>query len=378
MIPLFKVYVNNQHNIQSILESGYIGQGQKVEEFEKLLKEHFNNDKLLYVNSCTSAIHLALEDIKRKANLSDDIEILSTCLSCFATVSPILSLRMNIKWVDIDEQTCNINLDDLESKLTDKTRILIFVHWGGHPVDLNRIELIKQKYKDKYNQELFVIEDCAHCWNSKFEDSLIGNSGNYCCFSFQAIKFLTTVDGGLIITPDDDSYKRIKLMRWFGLDRDKGESFRCVQNIKEFGYKFQPNDVLAEIGISNFNQSLENVKKHKANAKYLTEKLKYLGIVPKEYENSTGAFWLYTIHITDNKNIRKRDQFIQYMKDNGIACSQVHARMDTHDCVKDFKTNLPIMDKISNSMVCIPVGWWLNQDDLDYIIEKINNFIHNE
>jgi len=373
MIPLFKVYTNKDTNIQQVLESGYIGQGQKVEEFEGKLKEKFMTNNLLYVNSCTSAISLALEDIKRKEKLTNYTEVLSTCLSCFATVSPILEQQMRIKWVDIDEETCNIDLVDLENKLTANTRIVILVHWGGHPVNLNAVEAIKKRYMSRFRQPLYVIEDSAHCWDSyTMDDKLIGTSGNYCCFSFQAIKFLTTVDGGLLITPDNESYKRCKLARWFGLDRDNGQSFRCVQNITEFGHKYQPNDVLAEVGLSNLEGATVNVIKHKENAKYLTNELFDLNIVPKKYKDSKGSFWLYTIHVPN------RDKFISFMADNEISCSPVHARMDKHDCVKEYAVPLHNMTTVANTMCCIPVGWWLTKEDLDKIVSKTKQFIYEQ
>lgn len=366
-LDLFKVYMspNVLKPMTEVLMSGYIGQGPKVEEFEYILKNHFNNDFVVTCNSCTSALHLALRIIKDKYGLNSENEVLSTCLSCFASVSPILANDLKIKWVDVDLNSCNIDLDDLERKLTPLTRVVMLVHWGGTPVDLSRLENIKKKYRDTFGKDLIVVEDCAHCWNSFYKEKMIGNSGNYCCFSFQAIKFLTTGDGGLLITPDAESYEKAKLLRWFGLDRARGQSFRCLQDISEWGYKFQPNDVMAVQGIYNFVGANENVEKHKDNASFYNEAFEDIEDVIPAYgpPNSESSYWLYTIRVPD------RDGFQKHMSNHGIMTSPVHARMDTHSCVRRFRSMLPNMDKLANEMTNIPVGWWVKQEDRERVVE---------
>ena len=383
MINLFRPAINLNciTDIESVLKSGYIGQGKKVEEFENELKELIGVENLLYVNSCTSAIHLALEDIERKHQLNYDTEVASTVLGCFASTSAILQSGFGIKWIDIDLDTCNIDLDDLERKLNGRTRIVLIVHWAGFPVDLERLSQIKFNYREKYGKELFIIEDCAHCFNSEFNYQWTGTQyGNYGCYSFQAIKFLTSVDGGMLIVPDEDSYKRCKLMRWFGLDRDKGESFRCAQNIKEPGFKYQPNDVFASIGLNNIDLALVNAERQNDIA---TEYFNFLegdinGIKSlykmyqfaddDDYLNFTPSFWLFTVRV------ERRDDFIRYMKDNGIEVGQIHNRMDGHDCVNKYKGinhKLPGMDIMEKEMVCLPNGWWLTDEEINYITETI-------
>ena len=383
MINLFRPAINLNciTDIESVLKSGYIGQGKKVEEFENELKELIGVENLLYVNSCTSAIHLALEDIERKHKLNYDTEVASTVLGCFASTSAILQSGFGIKWIDIDLDTCNIDLDDLERKLNGRTRIVLIVHWAGFPVDLERLSQIKFNYREKYGKELFIIEDCAHCFNAEFNYQWVGTQyGNYGCYSFQAIKFLTTCDGGMLIVPDKDSYERCKLMRWFGLDRDKGESFRCAQNIKEPGFKYQPNDVFASIGLNNIDLAMKNVERQNEIAeRYFSELDNVEGLKLLYYKfdrrlddiyNCEPSFWLFTIRV------ERRNDFIKYMKEKGIEVGQVHNRMDVHWCVDKYKSlvhKLPNMDIMSDEMVCLPNGYWISDDEVDYIIETIKN-----
>jgi dTDP-4-amino-4,6-dideoxygalactose transaminase len=233
------------------------------------------------------------------------------------------------------------------------------------------VQAMKNNYKEKYNQELFVIEDCAHCLDTRMNMGGFGvNIGynvynNYLCYSFQAIKFLTTVDGGCLITPKE-TYKQAKLKRWFGIDRDSGASMRCVQKLDYVGFKFQPNDVLATIGLSNFEDSIGNQYKHRDNARYYDEQLKHeRGMELVKYNEYGSSCWLYTIFV------ERKEDFKKMMKEKGIEVSEVHQRMDTQPIFKESKTELLYMDDIERSYICIPVGWWLTEQDRKYIVDCI-------
>jgi len=368
-IPLFKVFMADTAAKETgeILKSGYIGQGPKVDEFERLLKQHFNNDYVVTVNSGTSALQLAVHLIKPENGFSDSDEIIVTPLTCFASVSAIIANGCKVRWADVDPKTCNIDLVDVERKLGPNTRAVMVVHWGGTPVDIDELSRIKKRYKETYQRDLHIIEDCAHCWDSKYKNQLIGNSGNFCCFSFQAIKFLTTGDGGMLITPDASLYKRAKNLRWFGLDRDSGASFRCIQDIEESGFKYHLHDIGATIGIENLSHMSEVVSKHKSNASFFNKNLSsvYGVTLLEESRHSESSYWLFTMFV------ERRAEFIFKMESKGIMCSPVHARCDKHSCVSDFKSFLPSMDSLQTRHVSIPCGWWVGDKDRNYIIDCI-------
>lgn len=204
-IPLFKVFMAETASEESskVLTSGFIGQGHKVDEFETKLSNYFQHPYISTVNSATSAEHLALHLIKKPFNftkvdgygvrenvwegIQEGDEILTTPLTCTATNWPILANNFKIKWVDIDPKTLNMDLDDLERKITKKTRAIIVVHWGGYPNDLDRLRQIQEKSMRLYGFKPAVIEDCAHSMGSKYKDKLIGTHGNICTFSFKLL-----------------------------------------------------------------------------------------------------------------------------------------------------------------------------------------------
>ncbi len=377
-IPLFKVAMADTagDDVAAVLASGYIGQGPKVEEFEERLRERLANNRVLTVNSATSALHLAIHLLRRPTSmgwpvLEDGDEILTTPLTCTATNFPILANRMNLRWVDVDPNTCNMDLADLERKLTPETKAVMVVHWGGYPVDLDELAAVLDRCEQRFGNRPAVIEDCAHSWGSTYKGSPLGNHGNFAAFSFQAIKHLTCGDGGLLVTPSDDLLHRGKLLRWYGIDRDDNSrsDFRCEADVAEFGFKFHMNDISAAIGLANLSIIDDVVGRHKANAAYYDASLAGLDGVTllERAPDRESSFWIYTIRA------ERRDDFMRKLKDAGIAVSRVHERNDIHSCVAQYQAPLPQLDALITEMVCFPVGWWVNDEQRERIVDTIRS-----
>ena len=261
-----------------------------------------------------------------------------------------------------------MDLEDLERKITKKTKVIFVVHWGGYPVDLDKLDEIVRKTEKKFGFKPMIIEDCAHAMGSTYNNKPIGSHGNWCTFSFQAIKHITTGDGGILITPDRESYERSKLLRWYGIDRESNKKdFRCEEDIKEWGFKFHMNDIAATIGIENFKHLDSIVKKHRDNADFYDKELKDVDkvtLLERKY-NHKSSFWIYSM-LVDHK-----DEFMNHMKECGIMVSQVHERNDINSCVKEFETHLPTLDRITPQLISIPVGWWVTKKDRQYIVDCI-------
>lgn len=376
MIPLFKVAMSDAaaNAAKEVLLSGYIGQGQKVEDFENDLRKYFNHDHIVTVNSATSGLHLGLrlsqDRFEKVYGFDDDTEVLTTALTCTATNWPILANGMKIRWVDVDPTTLNLDLDDLERKLSPKTRIIIIVHWGGYPVDLDRIAQIQTKYRQMYGFTPMVIQDCAHAFGSTYKGVHVGTYHNVSMMavhSFQAIKHMTSVDGGAMILPSY-LYKEAKLLRWYGIDRDTNKKdFRCEADVENWGYKFHMNDVNAAVGIENLKVSDAIVDRHKANGAFYNRELNNVGGVTllKNEPGYDSAYWIYSMKVEDQAG------FMAAMADRGISVSRVHERNDLHTTVAEYRSALPTLDGILKQMICIPSGWWVTDEDREYVVEQI-------
>jgi len=364
-IPLLKVFMPKTviRPLIKTLTSEYIGEGPKVKEFENKFGSWLGTKNILMLNSATSALHLAYH----MCIVNPGDEIISTPMTSLPTNAPIINTKgAKVVWADIDPITGLINPKDIEKKITKKTKAIVMVHWGGNPCEIDRINRIAQKYNIK------TIEDAAHSIGSLYKGRHLGNNtSDFVVYSFQAIKHITTVDGGALICRNAKDHYRARLLRWYGIDRDKESKsgdLRCEQDVAEVGYKFHMNDVSATIGIEMIKYVDTIVKSHRRNAKYYNENLK-IKFIPESI-HSKSAYWLYTVHISNNR----RDEFMNYMKKNGVMTSKVHARNDWHSAFKDSQTKLPGVDQFYSTECCIPVGWWLTKKDLIKIVNLINDF----
>lgn len=381
MIPLFKVFMSPdvKDPLLQTLYSGSITQGPRVEEFETKLSEYFEHPYIVTLNSATSgltmAIRMMMDEFKESGvSVHDDDEILSVPLTCMATNIPIVANGYTIRWVDVDKQTGLIDCADLEAKLSPKTKIIVFVHWGGYPVDLDAIHAILDKHEARLGFRPKILEDCAHAFLSEYKGKKIGTTGNYAVFSLQAIKHLTTGDGGLLFCPTQSAYERAKLLRWYGIDRNKrnykGRDLRLEHDVVDWGYKYHMNDINATIGLYNLPSIPNLIKLNRNNAAYYDEHIVNPKIKKVHLNDSihNSSYWLYTIFV-ENKA-----EFIEYMKEKGVMASQVHQRNDVHSCFQSFRTELPNLDSVEQQIVCIPVGWWITNEERDHIVQACNSF----
>lgn len=360
MIPLFKVFMADTaaEEVTKVLASGYIGQGPKVDKFEQQLQRYLQSeDAPLTVNSGTSALDLAYHMVGVKSG----VDVISTAQTCTATNGPLALRGANIIWADVNPYTGLIDPTDVARKVTKNTVAIVAVDWGGQPADYDALRALGVP----------VIQDAAHGFGAKYKGIPIAQSGgDYVMWSFQAIKHLTTGDGGALLTPHDE-IERGRLLRWFGLDRTSGESFRCAQTIQELGYKYQMNDIAAAIGIENLKHMDNIIMAHRANAVYYSHALRDLQHIYAPVYNDDSSWWLYTILLPDGD---ARDRFTLYMMDKGIAVSPVHDRNDKHPPLAFNKPYLPGLNYFSSRQISIPVGWWLSSEDRAYIVDAVAEF----
>lgn len=379
-LPLFKVFMSPTvtQDLDPVLHSGSITQGKKVEEFEAALKNWFGYPYILTLNSATSGLTLA---VRLGFPPGSEIEgtVLCSPLTCFATVASILAISLKIKWVDTDPETGNICLLDLEKKLAgdDSIKGMVFVHWGGSPLDIDRINALRYEYLSRTGTRPFLVEDCAHSFGAEYLGKKLGAhcgiSESICVFSLQAIKHLTTGDGGLIFLPTEELYERAKLLRWYGIDRlarTNGKDFRLEKDIPEWGYKFHMNDISATIGLSNLGYIDQNLERVRENVDFYESQLKDLKYVQlmKAPAHTRSAHWVFTIRVKDKQD------FIPFADSRGVMASQVHNRNDGHSCVAEFKADLPGTDQAEKELVCVPCGWWMADEDCQRVADVIRDW----
>ena len=356
MIPLFKVGMSEVANskVSKVLSSGFIGQGSVVEEFEdELWKALKTKTRPVTVNSCTSAIDLALE----LCGVGPGDEVIASPQTCFASNVHIIHRKAKIRWADIDPKTGLMDPESAKKLITEKTKAIVAVNWAGKFADYGALKLLG----------IPVIEDAAHTWDV-FNDKDV-ERGDYICYSFQAIKFLTTADGGILVCPLEKEGDA-RILRWYGLDRTKNESFRCTQNITQVGFKYHMNDVNASIGLANIPVAEQSVAASRANScEYIIRVNNPLLTLP-EWDD-TCSYWLFSMHVRAGL----KEHFTKYLADNGIASSPVHFRNDRYDTTIHFAEGpLPGVNSFTETQLCIPNGWWLTNDDINHIVKVLNDY----
>ncbi|CAL2082929.1 DegT/DnrJ/EryC1/StrS family aminotransferase [Tenacibaculum sp. 190524A05c] len=358
MIPLIKTILPPKEQLLEklgeVLYSGYIAQGSYVDEFEKEFGKFNGSKNNLSVNSGSSALHIALI----LAGVEPGDEVISTAITAEPTNTVISQTGAKIVWADIDLKTGNLCPDSVEAKITNKTKAIMVVDYAGTPVNVERFLEIEKKYN------VSVIQDSAHALGATYNGQKLGNHFKYTTFSFQAIKHMTTVDGGMICIKNDEEFERAKLIRWFGIK--KGIS-RLENDIKVQGYKYHMNNVNAAVGLCQLEQIEGVIDKYIANGKYFDQELKNIeGIELMEYyPGSQPSYWLYTM------KVQEREKFIKHLSDNGIMASELHKRNDTHSIFSESKVKLPNVDKFEEEWVHIPCGWWVEEKDRKHIVDII-------
>jgi perosamine synthetase len=372
--PLFKVHVQVDEalaEVKKVFESGFINEGVQVTELTEKLKAHLDATNLILVNSCTSALTMAL----KLSGVGSGDEVISTPMTCVATNTPIDNLNAKIVWADIDPDSGMISPDDVERKINKNTKAVMAVAWAGTPPELEQL----QKICNKNNVKLIL--DAAHAFGAKYNDQPLHNWADFVCYSFQAIKHVTTGDGGALICKDNSDYMRSKSMKWFGLDRDhakdasgnwKGQQWDV--DIFEAGYKFNMNNVSAAIGLSQLKHLDKIVNSHISNA-YLYEKL-FSGdsrISPaKRPDKSNSTFWVFTIKLDERFD---RDKVLNSLNMCGIHAGVVHVPNDAYTAFSRFKRELPGVDKFSKHQFSLPCGWWLTANDVEDISQKLKRIL---
>lgn len=358
LIPLVKPFLPPSEELipalEEILYSSYIAEGEAVKTFEKKFGDYIGNPYCLSVNSGTSALHIALI----LAGVQPGDEVISTALTAEPTNVAITMAGGKVIFADIDEDTGLLSPEAVARKITENTKAIVLVHYGGMVCDLEKFSQISEEFG------IPIIEDAAHALGSQFQGRMIGNISDYTIFSFQAIKHMTTVDGGMLVVKKEEDHNRGRLIRWFGLDKQKS---RLDNNIHLQGYKYHMNNVNATIGLIQMNHLQKVIQSYIRNGKLYDVLLKNIpgGTLIKYYPGTEPSYWLYTL------KVENRSQLIAKLAEHGITASELHKRNDQHAIFQQEEAELPGLDNFYKQLLHLPCGFWVEEEDVYRISELI-------
>jgi len=369
MIPMFYPHIPESaiDKLAETLRSRWVGQGPKVDEFEKKFSKKFGLQHVVSLNSGTSAIRLALALI----GVGPRDEVISTPYTMVATNTAILEQFAKPVFADVQYETANLEPADIERHITEKTKAIICVHWGGYPCDMDEIRKIAAEH------DLPVIEDAAHALGAMYRGKPIGAISEYTIFSFQAIKHITTGDGGMLCLTDEEKYKEAVRRRWFGIDRAARKpsilGHDPTYDIKEVGYKYHMNDIAATIGLEQLKYFDSLFKRRADIARRYREELEDVkGVTLLENKTDrTHANWMFAVHVD------KRTEFAKWMHSKRIEVSVHNWRNDKYTIFGGLRNDLPNLERLDNDLICIPLHHKLSDEEVDYIIKAIQDFGRN-
>ncbi len=339
---------------RAVLDTRWIGQGPLVDEFERVWTEKFAApNKSIAVGSGTDALHLAY----LTAGIKEGDEVIAPVFTCTATNLPLLYQKAKIVFADIKKDNLNIDPEDVARKVTPNTKAIVCVDYGGLPADLDELMAIANEY------HIPLIEDAAQAHGAKYDGKWIGSIADYTTFSFQAIKIITTCDGGMLTIKDSSLEDKAKRIRWFGIDRKAKMEDRWMNDIVELGYKYQMTDFAAAMGLSAMTEIDDTLAHHRELFEAYREGLKDIPGITfiGDDEKHQSSCWLCTVFVENRDGLKAK------LAENNIESNPVHYRNDRYTVFGGRVKDCPNMDALEDKYLVLPMHYFVTVEQVKKI-----------
>jgi perosamine synthetase len=361
-IPLFRPVISEQAiaAVADVLRSGWLGTGPQTGAFESALAEYLGAPFCVGLNSGTAALHLSLQLL----HLPAGAEVITTPITFVATNHAILQANCRPVFADIQLNTGNLDLAAVKGRISENTGAIMLVHYGGYPCDLDEFYALGRE------RGIPIVEDCAHACGAAYKGRRIGSHGDLHAFSFQAVKNLSTGDGGAIALRSPEYRRRLQRLRWLGIDsethqRQKNGDYDWRYTVVETGYKAAMNDVQAAIGLAQLRLlDAENVRRASIAAQYRAGLAGIAGLEPLQYtDDRTSSYHLFCILV------EQRDALAAKLRSAGISTGVHYQRNDMFPMYEQY--NLPNAERFWRSALSLPMHLMLTDDHVGYICGAI-------
>jgi dTDP-4-amino-4,6-dideoxygalactose transaminase len=341
------------------LGTRWIGQGPAVDEFEREFAKRFcGTHAAVAVGSGTDALHLSY----LLAGIEAGDEVITPVFTCSATNIPLLYIGARPVFADIDAETMNIDVNHVRNLITERTRAIVCVHYGGLPCDMDELKTVAG------DAGVPLIEDAAQALGATYKGSAIGSISEFTIFSFQAIKHITTGDGGMLSMRDTGLLEKAKRLRWFGIDREGKQQATWENDIWEVGYKYQMTDIAAALGLAAL-EDWDDVKLHRQRLFEVYEKgldgIAGVRLVGGGLTDRTHAAWLCTVFVQDRLNLQLK------LREHRIETNQVHYRNDRYSVFRESVGCFPNMDAIEDQYLVLPLHTRMTSEDAERVVDVI-------
>lgn len=367
-IPLFDLNYGEEEEeaVLKTLRSKWISMGPNVTKLEEEFANNLNIKHAIAVTNCTAALHLALKIL----GIKEGDEVIVPSLTFVATVNCVRYVNATPAFADITSyEDFSINTDDIEKKITTKTKVIIVMHYGGFACDMDRIIELAKRYN------LFVVEDAAHAPDSEFKGEKLGTIGNIGCFSFFSNKNITCAEGGMLATNNDEYAKKAKLLRAHGMtslsyERAKGHATKY--DVVELGYNYRMDDIRGALALAQFKKLKEDVIKREELRHIYLKELENIDdiIIPYKNHHYKSTNYVFPI-VLKNSNVEKRDRVRQKLADAGIQTSVHYPAVHRFSIYEKYKVDLPITEYVTDNEITLPMYYNLSEDGIRYISKSL-------
>ena len=373
-VPLFDIAFDEKEvaAVQQVIQSGWLTMGEITENFEKLFAEFIGAKHAIAVSSGTAALHLA----NLSLGVTNGDEVICPSLTFVAGANSIVYAGGRPVFAEItSHDDFNISPDDIERKVTERTKAIEVVHYAGYPCNMKRIMEVADKH------DLRIIEDCAHAHGAEYNGKKCGTIGNIGCFSFFSNKNMTTAEGGMITTNEDKLAEKIRLMRSHGmttmtLDRHHGHSFSY--DVVELGFNYRIDEMRSAIGIVQLRKLQKNNSKRQELVQIYRERLTDIHGIKVPFENSYGVPSHHIFPILLDKNI-SRQGLMEYLKDKGIQSSIHYPPIHQFDFYRHnlgFEENsLTVTEDVAKREVTLPLYPSMGDEAVHYVCDVIIQYL---
>jgi perosamine synthetase len=366
MIPVYRPYHDDleMKYLKEVIDSGWWGLGPKTNEFERRFADFVGSKYALGLNSATAALHLALMCVGVQ-----DAEVITPAMTFVSTNHVILYNGGIPVFCDVEPENLNVTAENIEPLITEKTRAVIVVHYGGYACDMDPIMDLAREHG------LAVIEDCAHACGGKYKGRMLGSIGDFGSFSFQAVKNLATGDGGMLTTNNSEWADRVKKLRWVGIskdtfDRGAGNSYDWFYDVTEAGFKYHMNDIIAALGLAQ----LEKLEWMNDRRRYWSERYrKAFQDIPQIKCPPLKDYMFPACHNFVIKTLR-RDELRARLMEKGITTGVHYYPNHMFKMYEPWYRELPVTQSIWKELVTLPLFPDLAEEDFELITSSIREF----
>ena len=372
-VPFFRPEISEDEiaSVAETLRSGWLTTGPKTKQFEREFAEKVGAKHAIAVNSATSALHLSLDAL----GIGPGDEVLVPTLTFTATAEVVVHRGAKPVLVDCDPVSLNLDLDRLERLVTPHTKAIMPVHYAGQPCDMDRVMQFAAAHK------LWVVEDAAHALPARWGDRSIGTIGHTTCFSFYANKTITTGEGGMVTTADDELAERLRLRSLHGLSKDAWKRFAAqgawYYEVVYPGYKYNMTDMAAALGLGQLARCDDFWRRRQARVERYNALLSDVAEIqtPVAAAEVQHAWHLYVIQIVPERLTISRNEFIQYLEQAGIVISVHYLPLHMHPYYRDSlgyqPDDLPAARAAYDRIISLPLYPGLPDESLQYVADNV-------